>query len=262
MTIDFVPLMPRIYICSFPKSGTHLAIRICAHLAQQQKPKHWLGSFIKNSWSVEWHDFEKSLEPIIMGQPAGTWMMGHMGFDQRYVDAFNKMKTCVLFVYRDLRDVAVSQTYHIEDPDDERFRHPGKAEYMALPDHQSRIQAVIKGLGEWPGLIERWELFAPWLDCPDVLPVKYEHMLDNTREVANSVLNYVTTRTGGSTFPVVLQGNFVDAVEKSIALMEDKETASFRGGRSGDWRFEFSDETIKLFNKKAGDWPERMGYVI
>lgn len=258
--IEFVPLMPRLYICSFPKSGTHLAIRITAHLAQQQKPKHWLGSFTKNSWSMEWLDFEKYIKPVILGQPAGTWMMGHMGWDPRYIEQFNKMKTSVLFIYRDLRDVAVSQAYHIENPDDEKYRHPGKAEFMALPDHQARIQAVIKGLGEWPGLFKRWDLYSPWLECPDVLPIRFEHMVKEPRTVAQSVINYVAQRTLGETLPMVMQENYIAAVEKAVDLMVEKEGVSFRAGRVGDWHFEFSDETRALCKKLAGPRLEELGY--
>jgi len=258
--IEMVPLLPRLYIGSFPKSGTHLAIRITAHLAQQQKPKHWLGSFSSNSWKNEWIDFEDYIKPVIYGQPAGTWMMGHMGYKPEIHDAFNQMATSVLFVYRDLRDVAVSQTYHIENPDDQKYKHAGKAEFMALPDHQARLQAVIQGLGEWPGIFDRWPLYAPWLDCPDVLPVKFEHMVSEPRTVAQSVINYVAQRTLGESLPVVLQQNYIDAVEKAVELMVEKEGVSFRAGRIGDWEFEFADDTKALFKKCAGPWMEVLDY--
>lgn len=259
MTIETVALRPKIIVNGFPKSGTHLAIRIAAHLAQRQEPKHWIGTFAGHSWAREWIPWP-AVKPIMDGQPEGTWMIGHMGYDQSIVDALNENKQSMLFVYRDLRDVAVSQTYHIENADGINSHHPGKDLYMMLEDHQTRIRAVLMGLGPWPGLFERWDSYKAWMNETDVLPVRFEDMINDPHQVATNVLNYITIRTSGATLPIIYQDNFANAVEISIKTMLDKDAPGIRSGRVGDWRFEFSDETKDLFNKLAGDRLEEMGY--
>lgn len=260
MTIEMVPLRPKIIVNGFPKSGTHLAIRIAAHLAQKQEPKHWIGTFAGHSWSDKWIPWPV-VGSVMNGQPEGTWMMGHMGYDDTILEALNQNRQAMLFIYRDLRDVAVSQAYHIENADNkESGFHPGKDLYMALPDHQARIQAVITGLGEWPGLFERWKYYEPWLKHSEVFPIRYEDMINDPGQVAMDVLNYVTLRSTDAMLPIVLQKNFSEAVDIAIKNMIDKGIPGIRAGRVGDWRFEFTDETEDLFNQKAGGTLERLGH--
>ena len=256
-------LLPKIYINSFPKSGTHLAILITAHMARIQKPKHWLGSFLDHSWSDRWAPEEKIMG-VIDGQHPGTWMMGHMGHKPEIERAFDNAGTCMLFVYRDLRDVAVSLTYHIENPDDKHFKHLGKALYMAMPSHEDRIRAVIEGVDGYPGVVDRWALYAPWLDVDWVLPVRYEDMRERPHEVANRVVDYVIQRTfeQAGLPPLVIADDYKQAIHRAIEQMGTTEhSGSFRAGRVGDWRDEFTPDLLDVFHQVGGDdWIERLGY--
>jgi hypothetical protein len=260
MTIEFVGLMPKIYINSFPKSGTHLALLVTLHLAKVQKPHYWLGSFSGNSFTTDWFSLDNIL-PVIQGQQPGTWMMGHMGYKPEIEEAFIEAGTCMLFVYRDLRDTAVSQAYHIENPDDKRFRHPNKAAYMELESHEERIKAVITGLNGCAGIIERWELYAPWLDCDWVLPIRYEEMRNEPDKIAEKVLDYIVGRTMGDEIAIVFRSQYLAAIQESIKnMITTDKSVSFRAGRIGDWREEFTPEILELFNSKSNGWIERLGY--
>lgn len=262
MTLEIVRVAPRIYINSFPKSGTHLAYLITAPLAKRQKPQYWLGSFSHNSWTLDWMD-DTYVLGVIRGQPMGTWMMGHMGYQPQYEAAFQEMGTAMLFVYRDPRDVAVSLTYHIES-DNENLKHPGRAEFMALPSHQARLAAVIAGHGNYPGVLTRWSAYAPWLDCDWVHPIRYEDMRERPRETAREAIDYVINRTVGDAggIPIMLADHYAKVFEKSVELMDSTEhSASFRTGRVGDWRTEFTDGLAELFQATDTDnWIERLGY--
>jgi hypothetical protein len=257
-------LRPRIYINTFPKSGTHLANLICAHLAHIQEPRHWLGSFNGNSWKSEWVAKDYLLR-VIRGQPEGTWYQGHMGYDPRVEKAFDEMNVCMFFVYRDLRDVAVSQTYHIEHPDDDKCRHPNKALYKEMASHEDRLLAVINGVSEFPGIIERWKLYASWLDVPWVLPVRYEDMRQRPEWVAEKAVNYVIERTTKAydVRSVFFAETILNAINKAIDnLGTTKYSASYRKGNVGDWQTEFTPKIKKAFKKADQDnWLERLGYT-
>lgn len=263
MTIIVEHLMPKIYVNAFPKSGTHLAILITAHMAQVQKPKHWLGSFRDHSWTTNWVP-TPNVVSVIKGQQPGTWMMGHLGYKPEFDQALQESGTCMLFIYRDLRDVAVSQTYHIEQKDDERYKHDGKALYMALPSHADRLKAVIEGLDKYSGIIERWELYAPWLGVDWVLPIRYEDMRKNAEDVANKAVDYIIKRTfeHAGMPPLVIGDDYKLAIKRAIDQMHTTEhSSSFRAGRVGDWRDEFTPEVLDAFRSVGGDgWIERLGY--
>jgi hypothetical protein len=260
MPVLMTPFRPRIHINSFPKSGTHLAIFIIAHIAHRQQPRHWLGSFKKNSWSTEWHT-DDCIIPVIEGQPACTWMIGHMGWKKTYYDAFQKMRTCNLFIYRDLRDVVVSQTYHIENPDDRRFRHPDKQLYWDMETHEDRMKAVITGIDGYPGVIDRWELYAPWLEMrPNVLPIKFEDMIDEPELVARKTVDYCIERTIVDDMPIMLAESLKRTIVKSVENLQMRDSGSFRKGIIGSWKNEFTPEILELFNQHERGWLERLGY--
>src|SRR3972149_1152001 len=166
----------KILINSFPKSGTHLAISMVSRLAARREPTPWVECFEEGGWSARWGNLIETVH-VILSQPEGTWMVSHMGYRPEIAEALRKAGTAVLFVYRDLRDVAVSQTHHIESADEVNSRHPNKALYMSLGSFQERLQAVIDGLDHYPGIFERWALFAPWLEQDWILPLRYEEMI-------------------------------------------------------------------------------------
>lgn len=264
MAIEFVPLKPRIYINSFPKSGTNLAKLMTLHMAKRQEPLHWLGSFKYHSWTTEWIPSEKLIS-VIEGQPEGTWMMGHMGYKPELERAFQRMNTCMIFIYRDLRDVAVSQTYHIENEDDDRFKHLDKKLYMDLPTHEDRIQAVIEGIDKYAGIVERWELYAEWINIPWVFPVKYEEIQADPKEVSSKVVDYVIGRTLKSKdgFTFLLGEEYKKSIKKSLDLAQTTEfSGSFRKGKIGEWEKEFTQSNLKAFEETGGNiWLERLGYA-
>ena len=185
----------KILINSFPKSGTHLAMQMAEALAQRREPTPWMDCFDLGGWGTRFEDLDATVRQI-RSQPDGTWMVGHVGYRPEIAEALRKAGTAVLFVHRDLRDVAVSQVRHIEDPDEERFRHPGKILYMSLGSFEERLRAVIEGLDHYLGIFERWALFAPWLEQGWILPLRYEEMIDEPDATARRFMNYVINHSG------------------------------------------------------------------
>lgn len=203
--------------------------------------------------------------PIIEGQQPGTWYQGHVGHRNVLESAFFKAGVSMFFIYRDPRDVAVSLTYHIENPDDEKARHPGKERFKALGGHEKILMATVTGLDEFKGVMERWVLYAPWLDVSWVLPIKYEEMRLDPQAVAERAIDYVLQRTlkdtGEDAFTFIVRQNIVDAVMKSKELLETTDySTSYRKGKVGNWQEEFTPEIKKAFKERAGDWLVRLGY--
>jgi hypothetical protein len=260
--INIIEFKPKLYYNTFPKSGTHLANLIYPYFGRQRGDKPWLGCFRGNSWTTIWIPTEPIVENIKM-QPEGTWYQGHMGYKPEIERAFYEAGVCMMFVYRDLRDVAVSLAYHIEVADNETKFHPGKEEFMALGSHEARLKAVIEGLGKWAGIIERWELYAPWLDVDWVMPMKYEDMRNKPKQAARKVIDYVISRTSmhDGYFPIMFGSQHEHLLTKSLSMLQTTEySSSYRKGVVGGWKEEFTPEIKQLFKEHCGDWLIKLGY--
>ena len=88
-------------------------------------------------------------------------------------------------------------------------------------------------------------------------------MIERPDEVAEKTINYILSRTLSNVdfFPVIIEKNLVAAVKRSIELQKTtKHSSSYRRGRVGDWRNEFTPEIKDLFKEHAGDWLVKLGY--
>lgn len=272
--VETVEVGAKVYLNGFPKSGLHLAALMASQITspwivgfdqdgkELPKPKKlfWCGNFIP-AWSTNWRPFD-DLRIQVENQPEGSFMQGHLGYTPEIERMFYENGQAFGFVYRDLRDVAVSATYHIEDDrvnDDntDMMVHPGKAEFMDLPSHEDRLMAVICGLNEWPGLFDRWELYAPWLDIPWVFPIRYEWMIQDPRWQADLFIRYALGRAMDNheleyVYPEDVHSALLD---KTVEMMGDPSNSNtFRKGGHGGWRDEFTPEIKEAFKERAGDW--------
>ena len=252
---------PRVYICGFPKSGLHLAELMGYAVAGPVEPKNWLGSFDGNAWTTEWVNLDRYIERV-KEHPPGTMLKGHSGYTPDIEKAFFENGTAVAFVYRDLRDVAVSQAYHVLSDKDSRV-HPGKAVYQEIGNFEDVLLAVIEGIDKYPGLIERWELYAGWLKPEWVFAANFEAMRLYPRETVDAFIRYVYHRTISHLgFSVVLNEQDIESrVDEAVGWMTGGlETATRRKGRIGDWQVHFTPKVKDAFKQLAGDWLIELGY--
>ena len=220
----------------------------------------WAGCFSHNSWSTNWQPVEPVMASLRLLRD-GTWLKGHMGYEPIYEQYLYWHGVSMAFIYRDFRDVLVSQSYHVIDEDDDRSRHPGKDLYRGM-DREARLLACLGGVGDFAGLFDRWALYAPWLGIPWVFPLRYEDMTQKPAETALAFLRYVWDRTSWgyqeATIPGNLETKMVDLLVKNMQRTEL--SATFRKGGSGGWREEFTPRVKEEFKRRCGDWLIRLGY--
>lgn len=256
-----ITIKPKILINGFPKSGLHLTELMVTCMARPFVEKPWVGTFKANAWKNEYQDIEHIKARFWCPTP-DTYVKGHCGYTVEIEKMFYDFDYAIIFVCRDLRDVAVSQSYHVVS-DKKEWVHPGKDLYKALPNHEEVLKAVITGLDDYPGLIERWEAYAGWLNVIWVLKVQFEHILENLRNTAELMVRYVYGRAAQvKGLSIKLDGRDVDRMVSAMMQMSGRTDLSttFRKGQSGQWRDEFTPEIKKLFKERAGDWLVRMGY--
>jgi len=258
---------PKWYLNGFPKAGLHLLDQMVMSISKPVPPAfthggHWAGTYKFNSWTNQPKDIEYVLRGVSRLQP-GTFVKGHAGWSLDFQDFAFYLGVAMVFIYRDLRDVAVSQAHHILSTDDVNFRHPAKATYRALGGFDEVLKAVIEGLGPFPGITERWELFAPWLEVGWVHKVKFEELLEEREKHAVEMLNYALHRTV-DVYDMGLKADtdlFGTVAQRMVDASKNPHMSpTFRKGKTGGWKDAFTDEHKELFKMLDNGWLVRLGY--
>jgi hypothetical protein len=258
-----VQIRPRIYLNGFPKSGLHLAVlmgRVLAHEPACDYP--WAGSFKLNGWSSHWlTDYQ--IYPNLSRLQDNTWLKGHCGYKSEIEQYLYRHGVSKVFVYRDLRDVLVSQAYHVLAEDEETFKHPDHAMFRQMDTFEDVLMACLTGVGPFSGLFERWELYAPWLWINWVFAVRFEDMIEEPKQTARSFIRYAYDRMShvhGAR--VQIPDKVMDnATVLMLGAMKVKENSlTFRKGKIGEWKKEFTPKVTEEFKRRGGRWLIELGY--
>ena len=242
---------PKLYVNGFPKSGLHLATQMVACLfAPVDTENNWYGT---NPWTLTKYHLEEAVDKFSEIQ-SGQYRKGHIGYQAEIDELLNVLNVAMVLVYRDLRDVVVSQTYHILD-DTNKLKHPGRKYYEHLNGDKNAVMLeCITGNDYLPGIIERWGDYAKWMDCQYVLPVRFEDMVKRPHKVAKTFFNWVYG-LAIETDEVYLDKDIRNrTVELMVSTMRKKDiSVTFRKGKTGQWRREFTPEHVKAFKEMDKD---------
>jgi hypothetical protein len=260
-------LAPKWLLNGFPKSGLHYAelmMRPLAHQmpAGQMRATPFVGTFAGNSFTTEWADTELFMYHV-SGLKPGHYFWSHVGW-QYPVEAFlYYLGVAHIVIYRDLRDVAVSQAHHVLS-DDEILAHPDKELYRNLGGFDEALEAVIVGIDRYPGVAERWGHWAPWLEADWVYPFQFERARQDPHTVAAEMLEYGIGRSSAIFgYNLKARGPSFDVmVDKMVESSERRElSTTFRKGEVGNWREAFTEKHKRLFKENdRDDWLIKLGY--
>lgn len=262
------PFQVKWYLNGFPKSGLHLVSLMLQPVARRMPQEDvwkrpWTGTFARNSWSDEWMPLEQILFKASRVR-SGHYLKTHTGYKPEIEQFLYYLGVSHIFIYRDPRDIAVSQAHHVISDDDMRFVHPGKELYRAMGNFDDVLSAVIVGLDGYPGVMHRWQYYAPWLDVDWVYKVRFEDLRRKPRECADAILRYGLQRTAGifNQTLTIVEDAFKAVVEAMVTRSgQTEDSPTFRRGNMGDWRGEFSGKHRQLFKETDTDsWLVRLGY--
>ena len=191
----------------------------------------------------------------------GQYVSGHLYWSRELVDLLVKHEIRTLFIIRDLRDVAVSLADYLTYKNTNHRLHPY---FKSLPTDEARLMAAIVGV---PGNLigdgkreksigESGEAFAPWLNEPNCLAVRFEDMIGSAgggsdrRQLDNvrAIVNYLGLDLSEEQITQVAQNIFF------------KRSTTFRKGQIGDWQNHFTDEHKRAFKEVAGEALINLGY--
>jgi sulfotransferase 6B1 len=185
----------------------------------------------------------------------GCFVTAHCVYSPELASLFAGGRMRVVCIFRDPRDVAVSQMHYIK----QKKRHPIHHAFMALPSDKERLLVSIRGgllgMRELLSLDERYRLFLRWQDDENAMMVKFEDL--------------VGPRGGGS---AGAQRLAVERVARHLGVELDEATMgvveedlfglgrTFRKGQIGGWREEFSEEHAQSAREIAGPLLVELGY--
>lgn len=259
---------PRLYINGFPKSGLHLLDLIISALIDASEVGRQgmaeLGTFKWHSWSNDLVDMRNFLWRLSCLE-RGKYLRGHCGHLQEIEYLMWYANIGHIFVYRDLRDVAVSQAYHITS-DDCQLMHAHKS-FFKMMSFDDVLSAVIEGIGPYPGVIARWEKYIGWLNVEWVMKIKFEDLRNDLEAWCSNILNYslynATHLLEGNTGALILGE---DTRTELIKQMVDRSrqthlSVTYRKGKPKEWQSHFNDRHIELWKQNDPDnWIEQLGY--
>jgi hypothetical protein len=167
----------------------------------------------------------------------------------------------ILFMVRDVRDLAFSNAYYYTYKDQ---IHPLHRYFKNLPDDDARLLASIKGVSanhaddgqEWGTIGDRVENYLGWLNEPNCLTVRFEDLI--------GIAGGGSDDRQFTTIKAILGHLGLDYSDSEIlqicGQVYSTKSRTFRKGKIGDWPNHFNIEHKQTFKKVAGETLIRLGY--
>ncbi len=246
---------PPVFGNSKPKSGSHLLLQILNGFTQIMPYQYVQADPVR---TIEKEGRRKKKEEILDELeriPRGVIGWGYVEASPENVAFLCKPERVNYFIYRDPRDMLVSQVFFATDMHEEHGMH---AYYKSLPDFGERLKVAITGIDReglhMVSVRQRYEGVFQWLEQKNVLCLRFEDLINNCNATLNAMLAEVE-RTGYK-IPTPRE----DALSTLVAAIQPKKSHTFRSGKTGGWREHFTEEHRKLFKDVAGDLLVRLGY--
>lgn len=248
---------PLLFANSFPKSGTHL-------LTQVLEGFPLIGPAVDTGLpAVVMYEGatgrERRNEEILRDLnrlSAGDIGYGHLHARSEFIQYFTRPGMCAYFILRDPRDVVISHVHYVTKIEVNHVHHRYYSE--VLQNFDERLKVSILGRPEaenpFPDIAGRFDPFLDWMIQPEVMTLKYEDFLTDRHGTVSKVLMHAINRGFRPFMPKE------QAVNQLEAMINPQRSPTFRQGKSGGWKTQFSGENKAIFKEIAGDLLIRLGY--
>ena len=114
----------------------------------------------------------------------GEVIRGHLFFDPRYAEQLRARNVVHFMIYRDPRDVVVSEAHYLRDMNRWHRLHPYFREAASIDDaitlSITGLVPAVPGVDD-PNIAERFARYREWLDRDDCCCVRYEDLMSGRR---------------------------------------------------------------------------------
>lgn len=246
---------PSIFGNSKPKSGSHLLLQILNGFTHIMPYRYVEAEPIRTITKEGRRKTQGEILSELENLPSGVIGWGYLEATPENVSFLTASGRVNYFIYRDPRDMLVSQVFFATDMHAEHGMHDF---YNSLPDFGERLKVAITGIDraglKMVSVKQRYEGVFEWLNSPGVMCIRFEDLIDNRKATLLSMLDEVE-RTG---YKIPTQRE--KALSVLVEAIQPRMSHTFRLGKTGGWKEYFTDEHRKLFKNVAGDLLVRLGY--
>jgi len=247
--------VPHIFGNSKPKSGSHLLLQILAGFTQIMPYRYVAADPIRTITKDGRRRQNSEILADLRHVSSGVIGWGYIEATSENVAYLCQPDRVNYFIYRDPRDMLVSQVFFATDMNEEHGMHEY---YNSLPDFGERLRVAITGIDQdglhMVSVRQRYEGVFQWLEQKHVMCLRFEDLINNRDATLSSMLDEVE-RTGYK-IPTPRE----KALPVLIEAIQPKKSHTFRSGKTGGWREHFTGEHKSLFKDVAGDLLVRLGY--
>jgi len=246
---------PPIFGNSKPKSGSHLLYQILSGYTRIMPYAYVADEPIRTIKKDGGRRTTDRITGDLRRIPKGVIGWGYVEASPENVAVLCQPGRVNYFVYRDPRDLLVSQVFFATDMHEGHGMHTF---YKSLPDFGERLKVAITGIDrdglKMVSVKQRYEGVFEWLKQPHVMCIRFEELINDRDATLNAMLDDVEKT--GYEIPTARE----KALEILIETIRPKKSQTFRLGKTGGWKEYFTDEHKKLFKDVAGDLLVRLGY--
>ncbi|HSS97223.1 MAG TPA: sulfotransferase domain-containing protein [Terriglobales bacterium] len=253
--LDQLAHMPIVIGNAMPKSGSHLLIQVLLGLTN-------VGPFVDPGLppltrsvanrNLPEEDVLDRLHQLRSGDIAYAYLHAR----EPYLSELSSPSVAAFFVYRDPRDVIISQIFYAM----EMYKGHGMHHYYTseLKTMEARIDVAINGVqtasAQLSPIRAKYERYLGWLNQPALLLLRFEDLILNRQLAIERILDHLAAR-GFSAQPPRPQA--VSALQAAIA---PRSSGTFRKGQPGEWKEHFTESNKQAFKASTGDLLQRLGY--
>jgi len=246
---------PPVFGNSKPKSGSHLLLQVLAGMCQIAPYKYVESKPVRTITKDGRRKTKDKVLSELKRIPPGIIGWGYVEASPENVTFLCQPDRVNYFIYRDPRDLLISQVFFATDMQEEHGMHEY---YNSLPDFGERLKVAITGIDRdglhMVSVRQRYEGVFQWLEQKNVMCIRFEDLVNKRDATLNTMLDEVE-RTGYK---------IPTPREKALAILvqaiQPKKSRTFRSGKTGGWKEHFTEEHKKLFKDVAGDLVVRLGY--
>jgi Sulfotransferase domain len=246
---------PPMFGNSKPKSGSHLLLQILNGFTRIMPYKYVEADPIRTIEKEGRRKTEAEILNELKRIPRGVIGWGYVEASPENISFLCKPDRVNYFIYRDPRDMLVSQVFFATDMNEEHGMHEY---YKSLPDFGERLKVAITGIDQ-DGLYmvsvkQRYASVFEWLEQPNVMCIRFEDLINNRDTTLDRMLDEVEST--GYKIPTSRE----KALSVLVEAIRPRKSHTFRSGKAGGWREHFTEEHKKLFKDITGDLLVKLEY--
>jgi sulfotransferase family protein len=246
---------PPVVVNSFPKSGTHLLMQLVEGLPERRNYGAFLASMTSSFQFRE--RSPRSVTRFFRGFVPGEIVRAHLFFEEQYADELAKKSTVHFFIYRDPRDIVVSEAHYLCEmnrwhrlaPFFRRLHSIEEAISLSIDGFQPPVAGI-----DYPNVAARFGRYQGWLNRENTLAIRFEDLRSERQSaIIEQMAEFYAARSS-----VALD---VAACARTMAAhVAPHKSHTFRSGKKAGWQREFTAEHRRRFAEVAGDVLIQLGY--